>query len=196
MSNGVFLPAQFTHIRIIVGMVIGLGVARLLNGLARFVQHPGRERIYYVHIGWSLFMLLSVVHFWWFEFSLGKIEVWTFQNYLFVIAFAALYFFIAAVLYPDQMDEYSSYQAYFQDRKSWIYGLLAMMFVFDLVDSQLKGHEHMVELGMLYLVRQVTLIVLTLAAARVEKPVYHSVLVTFALATQIWLIASNFGVLA
>lgn len=86
--------AEFTHIRIIIGMVIGLGVARLLNGLARYVQHPQREEIYSVHLGWSLFMLLSVVHFWWFEFALGRIQVWTFESYLFVIAFAALYFLL------------------------------------------------------------------------------------------------------
>ena len=91
-------PAEFTHIRIIIGMVIGLGVARLLNGLARYAQHPGQEPIYAVHLGWSLFMLLSVAHFWWFEFALGRIQVWTFESYLFVIAFAALYFFITAIL--------------------------------------------------------------------------------------------------
>ena len=31
----------FTHVRVIVGMVLGLSLARLVNGLTRFVQHPG-----------------------------------------------------------------------------------------------------------------------------------------------------------
>jgi len=36
---------QFVHIRIIIGIVTGLTVTRLLTGLARFVQHPSRDRI-------------------------------------------------------------------------------------------------------------------------------------------------------
>ncbi len=187
--------AEFTHIRIIIGMVIGLGVARLLNGLARYVQHPQREEIYSVHLGWSLFMLLSVVHFWWFEFALGRIQVWTFESYLFVIAFAALYFFITAVLYPDKMGEYASYKDYFHARQTWIYGLLALMFVLDIVDSRLKGIDYFNDLGTAYLVRQIVIIVLVLAATRIRKSAYHIGLVSVVLLSQIWLITSNFSVL-
>ncbi|GAB2183208.1 hypothetical protein [Roseibium sp. LAB1] len=187
--------AEFTHIRIIIGMVIGLGVARLLNGLARYVQHPGKEEIYSVHLGWSLFMLLSVVHFWWFEFALGRIQVWTFESYLFVIAFAALYFFIAAVLYPDKMGEYANYKDYFQARKTWIYGLLALMFMLDIVDSRLKGIDYFNDLGTAYLVRQLTIVVLLLAATKIQKAAYHMGLVSVVLLSQVWLITSNFSVL-
>ena len=35
----------FIHARIIIGIVAGLSVTRLLTGLARFVQHPVRDRI-------------------------------------------------------------------------------------------------------------------------------------------------------
>lgn len=187
--------AEFTHIRIIIGMVIGLGVARLLNGLARYVQHPGKEEIYSVHLGWSLFMLLSVVHFWWFEFALGRIQVWTFESYLFVIAFAALYFFIAAVLYPDKMGEYANYKDYFQARKTWIYGLLALMFMLDIVDSRLKGSDYFNDLGTAYLVRQLTIVVLLLVATKIQKAAYHMGLVSVVLLSQVWLITSNFSVL-
>ena len=32
----------FTHVRIVMGMVIGLGITRMLAGIAGFIQHPGR----------------------------------------------------------------------------------------------------------------------------------------------------------
>ena len=60
----------FPHIRIVMGMVIGLGVTRLLSGLARIVQHPGQYRLYPVHLAWVASMLLLLVHFWWWEFGL------------------------------------------------------------------------------------------------------------------------------
>jgi hypothetical protein len=33
-------PELFPHIRIVMGMVIGLGVTRMLMGVAGLVQHP------------------------------------------------------------------------------------------------------------------------------------------------------------
>lgn len=56
------------------GMVIGLGVTRLLSGVARIVQHPGQHRLYPVHLAWVGFMLLLLVHFWWWEFGLYALE--------------------------------------------------------------------------------------------------------------------------
>ena len=35
----------FQHIRLILGMVTSLALARLLNGLARFIQHPTKIKI-------------------------------------------------------------------------------------------------------------------------------------------------------
>jgi hypothetical protein len=55
----------FVHLRIMVGTIVGLSVARLLSGMARFTQHPKREQVYLVHLGWAFAILLSVIHFWW-----------------------------------------------------------------------------------------------------------------------------------
>ena len=90
--------AQFVHVRIIIGIVTGLCVTRLLTGLARFVQHPVRDRIYLVHLAWAFFLLLAIMHFWWLELGLERIGVWTFEIYLFVICYAALFFFLGALL--------------------------------------------------------------------------------------------------
>ncbi len=49
----------FPHIRIVMGMVIGLGVTRLLSGLARIVQHPGQYKLYPVHLAWVGSMLVA-----------------------------------------------------------------------------------------------------------------------------------------
>lgn len=69
------------------------------------------------------------MHFWWFEFGLKRIGVWTFEIYLFVISYAALFFFLGALLFPDRMDEYSGFAEYFHPRQKWFYGLLAALFL-------------------------------------------------------------------
>ena len=185
---------EFFHVRIVIGMVTGLAIARLLNGLARFVQHPGGPRPYPVHLLWTAFMLLALVHFWWFELGLGRIAPWLFEEYLFVIAYAALYFFICAVLYPDRIDDYDGYAGYFHARQGWFYGLLAALLLADIVDSALKGRDHFAALGSFYIARQLIFAAACVAAARIRDRRFHLGFATVALALEIWRGAREFGI--
>jgi hypothetical protein len=110
------LHDQFFHVRVVIGLVAGLGITRLLSGLARFVQHPSRQQIYPVHLGWVCYILIAVMNFWWFEFGLGHVTEWTFPLYVFVIGYASLYFFISTLLFPDRMDDYAGFADYFHSR--------------------------------------------------------------------------------
>jgi hypothetical protein len=186
---------QFVHIRIIIGIVTGLSVTRLLTGLARFVQHPGRDRVYPVHLAWALFLLLAIVHFWWFEFGLERIVVWRFEMYLFVIGYAALFFFLCALLFPDRIDEYAGFAEYFHSRQRWFYGLLAALFLADLGDSAIKGAAHFGSFGIGYPIRQGALAALALVAMFVADRRYHGALAAVAIAAEVYWIASQFPVL-
>ncbi len=184
----------FFHVRIIVGMVTGLSIARLLSGLARFVQAPGPAAAYTLHIGWCLYLFLAVVHFWWFEFGLAKVGVWTFGYYLFVISYAALFYFIAAVLFPDQPVE-SGYAGQFHASQYGFYGLLALLFLVDLGDSALKGAEHLRHFGPWYPIRQLLFAGLSVAAMFVHRRPYHYVLLVAVLLAQLHWILTQFDIL-
>ena len=188
-------PEVFGHVRIIMATVMGLSVARLLNGLARFVQHPKLDQIYGVHLGWALFLLLSVIHFWWFEFGLSRIETWTFPVYFFVLSYAALFFFVCAILFPDRMDDYSGYEDYFHSRRRWFYGFLSCLFVIDVVDTAMKGAEHFRSLGPVYPYRQAALFSLAVVAMFVQDRRYHAGFVSTAIIAQIWFILAEFEIL-
>lgn len=185
----------FFHVRVIIGIVVGLSVARLLTGLARFVQHPGRERIYGVHLGWVCFLILAVMHFWWFQFGLSHLERWTFEIYFFVICYAAVYFFICTLLFPDTMAEYKGFADYFHSRQRWFYGLLASLFLIDLVDTALKGAAHFRSFGPVYPVQQAVLAGLALAAIVVRARWYHALLVALAILAEVAWILRQFEVL-
>jgi len=174
----------FVHLRIVIGVVMGLSITRLLTGVARFVQHPARQRLYLVHFGWVLFLLLSIVHFWWFEFGLSRIEQWTFELYFFVICYAILFFFIATLLFPDAMEEFSGHADYFHARQRWFYGFLSCIFLVDLVDTALKGMEHFQSLGIEYPIRQIIFFILSLIAIAVRNRRYHFTFVAVGLIYQ------------
>ena len=163
----------FVHVRMIIGVVTGLSMARLLTGLARFVQHPSRQRIYPTHLIWAAFMLLATTNFWWFEFSLRVVPVWTFEGYFFVITYAALYFFTSTLLFPDTLDEYRGYEDYFHARQRWFFALLAAIYLMDLGDSALKGGAYFHDFGAIYAPRQIAFALLALAMGFAQNRRLH-----------------------
>lgn len=182
----------FFHVRVLIGLVTGLSVTRILNGLARFVQHPSRNAVYPPHLAWSAFMLIFVIHYWWFEFGLMAVPKWQFQNYLFVLFYAATIFFISTLLYPDRMEDYSGFEAYFQSRRGWFYGFLALLFVIDTIDTAVKGREHFLSFGLEYPVRQTILFGLAVAGIFVPKRNYHLSFAIGACIAELWWIFSRF----
>lgn len=155
--------AAFTHVRIILGMVLGLAVSRLLVGVSRFIQHPGRFRIYPAHLVWVAFLLAAIVRFWWFEFHLRNLPYWTFATYLFVVFYASLYFLLSALLFPDSMEEYTGYGDYFRSRRGWFFGILILLFAVDILDTSLKGADYLARLGVEYFAHLAAIVALSVA---------------------------------
>lgn len=176
----------YPHIRTVMGMVIGLGVTRLLSGVARIVQHPGQQVLYPVHLAWVASVLLSLVHFWWWEFALFRIEIWTFGTYLFVISYAILLFMQCALLFPDSLGEYADYKEFFLARRAWFFGLLATTSLFDVVDTLIKGKAHFARFAGEYMLRTPIMLLLCLAAARTSSQAFHVAFVAMALAYQLF----------
>lgn len=189
-------PGAFEHVRVIMGVVTSLAMTRLISGLAGFVQHPTRRKVHPTHLLWSIYMLLGVMHFWWFEFALGRTAVWTFELYLFLISYAIAFYFTCALLYPDGLDEYGGYRDYFRARRGWFYGFLALLALLDLVDSWVKGPEHFRALGPVYPYRQAMIALAALAAIGIRHDRFHLGFAVAALIAEVWWILSHFRVLS
>ncbi len=175
----------FFHVRILVGIITALSLSRLITGLARPVQDQDWHRVGLVHTGWAVFLLLMIVHFWWFELGLARIEKWTFGLYLFVIGYAILLFLICTILFPDQADRKMNLEEYFYSRQKWFYGLLAVIFLVDVADTAFKGLDHLRALGLEYLLRQTAFVVLSVIGMFVRRPLYHRAFVAGAILYQV-----------
>lgn len=196
LKTGVPSAEAFTHVRIIIGIILGLCVSRLLTGFARFIQHPDKQKIYPVHMAWVAFILLSVIHFWWFEFNLRVIPLWTFEIYFFVIFYAGLYFLLCTLLFPDSLEGYTGYRDYFFSRRKWFFGILALVYVADIIDTLLKGFEHYQNYGVEYPIRVGALIVASLVAMFTDNRRYHAIFVTVALLYEIAFTLRHFATLS
>lgn len=168
---------QFFHIRMLFSMIISLSVAHLLKGVAKIIEHPTRKRVYVVHLLWVLYVFIMLIDFWWWEFKLKKVTDWNFESYSFIVAYVVIFYITCSLLFPDDLKEYEGYKDYFYSRKTWIFTLLALLFVADVGDTLIKGREYYESLGPEYPVRIAAHVVLCLVAARTRKESYHTILV-------------------
>ncbi len=185
----------FPHVRILFGMVIGLGVTRMLSGFARIVQHPGQYRLYPVHLAWAASVMLMLVHFWWWEFGLFKVEVWTFGTYFYLFCFTVTLFLLCALLFPDSLHDYRDYEDFFFARRAWFFGIMALVYVLDVGDTLLKGEAYFATFGYEYAIRTPLMIVLCLVAIAVRWRPFHIAFVMFNLGYQFSWIARHFNTL-
>lgn len=147
-------PAElFPHVRVVMGMIIGLGMTRLLMTVAGMIQHPKRANLSSIHLLWIVSILVELVLFWWWEFSLFKLQHWTFGVTLFLTLYAVTLFLLAAILAPDNIDEYASYEDFFLQRRRWFFALFAATFVFDTIDTLIKGSEYWGRYGTNYAIQ-------------------------------------------
>ena len=188
-------PEVYVYIRTVMSIIISLSLARLLTGLAAFVQAPDKHRVYWVHVGWALSMFLFIIHFWWWEYRLGSLTVIGFGVYLFLIFYCCLFFFLCVLLFPTSVEDYGSYEDYFISRRHWFFGLLALTYAVDLADTALKGGAYFFSLGWEYPLRNISYIVLCIAAALTANRRFQAVFVIIGLVYQIVWIFRLYGML-
>jgi hypothetical protein len=179
----------YLHVRVLVGVVLGLGLTRILSGLARMVEHPGRNPVSATHLLWVAVILLSIVHFWWWEFALISLGAWRFELFVFLLLYAFLWFVLACLLFPGDLAEHDTYEAYFLSRRRWFFGLFAATFAADLIDTAIKGADHFRALGPEYPARIAAGIVLCAIAAWTGNRRFHLLFAVFYLAYDVsWIL--------
>ncbi|ARM12835.1 MULTISPECIES: hypothetical protein [Rhizobium] len=188
-------PEVFLHIKVVMGMVISLSLARLLTGVAGIVQHPAKAKVYGVHLGWALSLFLFIIHIWWWEYRLQAVPAIGFGIYLFLVCFCSLFFLLCALLFPASLDEYGGYEEYFISRRKWFFGILGLIYAVDILDTAIKGPERILALGWEYPARNIAYILLCAIAAWTPSRRFHAIFVLANLLYQVSFIFRLYDVL-
>ncbi|MDB5271997.1 MAG: hypothetical protein JWO58_364 [Chitinophagaceae bacterium] len=167
---------QFVHVRTIIGIILGLSITHIVQGIVKLIAHPTKNKVYWVHLLWVAFLFLLIIHFWWWEFGLREIQHWNFLLYLFVIAYATLFYASAYLLFPNALDEYDGFKHYYYSRKNWFFGALSLTYCLDIIDTRLKGSAHLAALGNEYYVNLCIHILLCLFAMNTKNEKIHALL--------------------
>jgi hypothetical protein len=129
--------------------------------------------------------LLSIIHFWWWEFRLTLVPQWTFAIYFFVILYAILFYSLCTLLFPSDLKDYAGYEDYFLSRRRWFFGILAATYVADIIDTTLKGSAYLHSFGAEYPIRIVAGLALCLIAVLTQNRRIQLTLLAVSLLYQI-----------
>ncbi|MGZ2413084.1 hypothetical protein ACUXST_002526 [Sphingomonas sp. F9_3S_D5_B_2] len=176
---------MFDYVMVLASIVIGLALTHLMQGVAGLIQQPRKVRIWWVHLLWVAYMFLASVFWWWSEYLLRDIAVWTFGIYAFVLSYAFIIYLAAALLFPRDLDGYSSFENYFLSRRHWFFGVQILWATIDLVDSALKGRTHFNALGTEYWLAQIAFIAMASIGIWTARRWVQAAIATIYLAYQL-----------
>lgn len=182
---------MFNYVMVLASVIIGLGVTHLLTGVAGIVQHPGRAKIYWIHLAWVGATFLRAIFWWWFEFGFST-AAWTFSLYFFVLSYALLIYLWCALLFPRDLAGYDGFKDYFYSRRSWFFGVGLAANLADVADTLFKGVGHFLALGPAYLIGQAVLTTLFVIALRTRNERFHAFFAIYAIGWLLIYPVTNF----
>ncbi len=104
------------------GLILGLSVVEVMTGVARVLKRRERIRVGYVTPLLAGLLLLDLASFWsntWgmmqdIQISLGLLVVG--------VMVAGVYFLAASLVFPEDLDEWPSLDAFYDSHKHWVVG--------------------------------------------------------------------------
>ena len=130
---------MFTYLGVLISVILGLAITHLVVGVSKLIQMRQSIRVYWVHVVWTLNVLIFVLALWWGMFWWNNLLVWTFAEFFFITGYAIVLALMAAVLYPFEFVEGLDFEEYFFHNKNWFFGIFLTATLLDVVETEWKG---------------------------------------------------------
>jgi len=186
----------FSYVSGLTTVVIALGIARLLVGLGRLMEHRGSVRLYWVHLMWAANTFLFLALEWWILFRWQNWTEWNFFLFVFLLASPTVAFLLTVMLFHEPVSEHVDFKQHFYGNRRWFFALSAVLPALDFVDTYLKGPEHLAAQGTIYPVTLALVSSLCVVGAVTDNERYHKFFSIFFFVYILAFIAINLNGLA
>lgn len=101
----------FEFLMILLSLIVGLGLAEILSGVARTLKQEGVRGFSWTHSAVTLTIFVGLLQTFWESWGLGSVESWSFPAMLLMLGSPILLFLIAHVIFPEpgvssRLDDY------------------------------------------------------------------------------------------
>jgi hypothetical protein len=129
----------FSYLSVLISIVLGLGMAHLLGGVARAISRRATTAFYWPTLAWAFFLLVFIIQVWWVDFALSRQTQWTVAGFASVLLIPATLYFMAFLILPESSDM----RATFFENRVWFFALLIAVQIFGSLQQLLaEGHLH------------------------------------------------------
>ena len=168
-------------IQVLVAIILGLGVAELLRGCADFLR-PGNRNFSWVLFGFSLWLFLALIQFWWFGWRLTEVTSWQFYDLLFYLLGPTILFVLTRLAFPNPTEPQDLVE-YYAEVAPRLWGLVAAFYVYAIgINVLLLG----VSIWSAAPVSQAFLAVYAAICSKVENRYLHGIGIVFLTAQLLW----------
>lgn len=98
--------SAFKHVVVPIGVIIGLGVARVVMSVSEYIQQRDRIAFSFTHLLWTTILFLIFVGLWWILWGLRHIEAdrWSFFTLIYLLVGPTLLYLPSILLLPGVPD--------------------------------------------------------------------------------------------
>jgi len=118
----------FEFLMVLVSIIIGLGIAEILTGVARQIRCRGSTRGYWVHSLLVGTIFVALIQQWWEIWGLRGVPEWSFIGLVMMLGGPVGLFLIAHLLFPEPMHG-ADFRHYYDGEMRPVWWLAAMTVV-------------------------------------------------------------------
>jgi hypothetical protein len=115
----------FEFLMILLSLIVGLGLAEILAGIARLLKRGGSRETSWTHGVATAAVFVALLQTFWESWGLRTIEVWSFPAMLLMLGSPICLYLMAHILFPEQ-DEHASLDQYYFERARLIWPLAGL----------------------------------------------------------------------
>ena len=133
---------QLEYLTTLISIIIGLGLADLLESAYRLTKARSRIRFHWLPLSWGFMVFIIVIIFFWTFFRVGQLALW--QNmfaFIFMLVAPILLFLASANALPDEVppEGVLDLEHFYFDRPRGFFLLLAGYMLHTVVVDLLRG---------------------------------------------------------
>jgi hypothetical protein len=168
-------------VQVLVAIILGLGVAELLKGYADFLR-PGNRHFSGLLFGFSIWVFLQLIQFWWFGWRFAGVTAWQFYELLFYLLGPTILYVLSRLTFPNPT-ETQNLGEYYSEVAGRLWGLVSSFFIYAIGTNVLLLDVPIWSSGP---ASQAFLAVYATICSRVENRYLHSTGVVLMIAQLLW----------
>lgn len=102
----------FEFLMVLVSLIIGLGIAELLVGIAKTIRNRKEIQLYWIHLVFVAVIFLALLQQWWEIWGIRETESWTFFGLLMMLGGPIGLFLISHLIFPERISK-TDYRAFY-----------------------------------------------------------------------------------